>query len=270
MSDEESIAQLSTGIDYALDYRGSAYCHVTPVQETQLDAMIQFLNAANEESNAHDAPLCFSNSDNCTHLIANTLATAGLTNHRPRKESIVAPGGLVLELIQKSEREDFLNGAASFFENPKLREDFERWGSPTFHHGSVIEKHLKRSTEKKKYDESKDLILSPSFLPYALSYRFHPLSSWNPVSCIRTAFRNQKDFYRYFAAESNSELRENLLEWQKRYDQILSKLDEQIVSSETNLERMQFNLKFKKWVLEAQAQVEEILGVLDGSSSFEH
>jgi len=79
LTTEEFIASRSMGTDYALKFGRSIFCARLPVTKAMLGEIVEFLNELNREYATGEADYDWSGyHDNCSHVIRNALASAGI------------------------------------------------------------------------------------------------------------------------------------------------------------------------------------------------
>ncbi len=80
---EDFVAHQSLATDFALRFSRTAFCARLPVNEEMMGEIIEYLNAINEEYALGSADYDWSGySDNCVHLLRNSLAAASIWQPR--------------------------------------------------------------------------------------------------------------------------------------------------------------------------------------------
>lgn len=80
---EDFVAQQSIATDFALRFSRSAFCSRMPVTEEMMEDIADYLNLVNAEYAAGNADYSWSGySDNCVHLLRNSLAAASIWQPR--------------------------------------------------------------------------------------------------------------------------------------------------------------------------------------------
>jgi len=84
---ETFVTDVSTGVDFALQFSRNVFCARTPVPESVLDEVIAFLNDKNAEYATGKADYNWDLfSDNCVHTVRNALAAANFWSPLPTWE----------------------------------------------------------------------------------------------------------------------------------------------------------------------------------------
>jgi hypothetical protein len=146
MDEEEFMATQSVGTDYAVTFARTALCASLPVTRGMLERSVAFLNALNEDYSDEDTDYNWhAYHDNCTHMVRNAIAAAGVWEPKAVWETkvkqffhLAIPANELASLALLANREPLENVAAICRDSMKRTSLMEEGWLPT-RHGVLLE-----------------------------------------------------------------------------------------------------------------------------------
>ena len=141
--------ELSVGSDYATDLARNRYCVRVPLSEDQMSTMVASLNDDNEPYRAGREIFNWNVArNNCTHLIHNTLAAAGVWPPLPTNEFLLVaafdfpvPANDLVNLLNRIDAPD-LRDLDALYADKTLRDAFLREDWLPAQPGAIVEAQL--------------------------------------------------------------------------------------------------------------------------------
>ena len=207
---EERIARESLGTDYALGFGRSSFCAKLPITRSMLDAVIEFLNALNEQYASGEVEYRWSGyHDNCTHTIRNALAHARIWSPKAINTlklrqllHLAVPANEFVNLARLG-NDPPLDRPRQLYRNRMTRATLLEQGWLPTRHGALIQT-IPVHEPNELYD--------PSFKLFVLE---------NPLLRLTT-----RDAKRMLRDHRYTEIEQNLLHFRQEYARILSERPE--------------------------------------------
>ena len=247
---EDFVERQSLATDFALRFSRTAFCARMPVTQEMLAEIIEYLNAINEEYARGTADYDWSGySDNCVHLLRNSLAAASIW--QPRS-------------VATTKLRQFFHLAVPANEMVNL--------AALGAHGPLAE-----GREVYRTDESRDALLDFDWLPrrHGALVTVLPVHAANDLYDTRARIlvlqsplfsRVTRRFNRMVYDPRFTDLRANLAYFHVVYGEILQKRDEIIAGGFLPLRSiryLRFSRRYFEYVEAQRAEVEAMLARLD-------
>jgi len=171
--------EVSIGTDYAIDFARGRYCERVPVSREQMHAITIYLNDRNDiyrtgQKDFHWDVL----RDNCSHLVHNALAVAGVWPFWPTNRSLIVsafdfpvPRNEFVNLARRT-NDLPIDDPHRLFSDPTARMELERWHRLPAEPGALAQSVPPRQPND-VYDSDLELIFydEPVFGLYAPHFR---------------------------------------------------------------------------------------------------
>ena len=125
---------ISIGTDYAADFARNRFCARVPVSKTQMEDTVRYLNQLNEPYRNNDKEFHWDVlRDNCTHMVHNAMAAAGVWPLWPQNSLMVlaafdfpVPKNEFVNMMDHSDSID-LSDPGKIYNDDDLRDNFIRY-----------------------------------------------------------------------------------------------------------------------------------------------
>ncbi len=206
MSVLEYLARQSIGTDYALNFGRSIFSVSVPVTRDVLQKVIDFLNALNREYATGEAKYDWNGySDNCSHLVHNSLAAAGFWKYQSVKTTklkqlfnLSVPANEFVNLFDRANNYPIEN-IKKIYKDKVLRNTLLEYDWLPVRHGALIRTFPVRQ-ENEVYD--------PQFNLFVLE-----------LPILKSKTRKAKSMA---ARKEFTEIKANLVFFKQRYEKILN------------------------------------------------
>ncbi|MEO5970113.1 MAG: hypothetical protein ABIQ95_09310 [Bdellovibrionia bacterium] len=163
---EENMARATLGTHYAIDFGRTSYCNLIPINRSQLENIVTYLNDFNEPFINRDKKYQWDPArNNCVHIARNVLAAANVISYKPVGRhyplaifDLLIPGQHFVSLAQLSMDQSKLS-VTDLFKNKVKRQSLEKNGMPSISHGAIIRIHPMRTINNESFISSLDMAL---------------------------------------------------------------------------------------------------------------